>query len=152
MVLAIGDGKVKLLENLPKLVILAILGAGVTAVAYRWFAPAADAVIADIKVPELSSMAKSGKRKFDDNCAICHGANGAGSDIGPPLVHKIYNPGHHADQSFVIAAKRGVKSHHWRFGDMPPLPHVGERDVAAIVLYVRELQTANGIFFEPHRM
>jgi mono/diheme cytochrome c family protein len=93
-----------------------------------------------------------GKIAFNANCAPCHGTNAAGGDKGPPLVHVIYNPGHHADGSFFLAAKRGVRRHHWRFGDMPPQPQVTDGELAAIVRYVRELQAANGIGNEPHRM
>ncbi len=80
------------------------------------------------------------------------GTNGAGGDRGPPLVHDIYNPGHHADAAFFFAVKRGVRGHHWAFGDMPPMPQVAEDDIYAIVRYIRELQEENGIFYKPHRM
>jgi hypothetical protein len=35
---------------------------------------------------------------------------------------------------------------------MPPQPDVSREQVAAIVKYVRELQTANGITTRPHTM
>ncbi len=88
----------------------------------------------------------------DANCAQCHGANGAGSDKGPPLVHDIDNRGHHADAAFFFAVKRGVPRHHWVFGDMPPRPQVTEDDVYAIVRYIQELQEENGILYRQHRM
>ena len=48
-------------------------------------------------------------------------ANAAGQNgVAPPLVHKLYEPGHHSDMAFIMAAKNGVRSHHWRFGNMPP--------------------------------
>jgi mono/diheme cytochrome c family protein len=106
----------------------------------------------DVRVPQLSPNATAGKTAFDANCASCHGANAAGSDQGPPLVHEIYNPGHHADLAFVLAAKQGVRRHHWPFGDMPPQPQVTEDQISAIIQYVRELQAANGISYQPHRM
>src|SRR3990170_65951 len=59
-----------------------------------------------------------GQRLFDDNCARCHGAHAAGTDSGPPLVHLIYEPNHHADMSFQRAVALGVAAHHWRFGNM----------------------------------
>ena len=43
------------------------------------------------------------------------------------------------------AAALGVRGHHWRFGDMPPVEGLTRTDVAMIVAYVRELQRANGI-------
>jgi len=105
-----------------------------------------------VQVPQLSPLAATGKTAYDANCAACHGVNASGSNKGPPLVHDIYNPGHHADEAFYFAAKNGVRRHHWRFGNMPPQPHVKQSEIAAIVRYVRELQVANGITYRPHRM
>jgi len=100
-----------------------------------------------VTLPEsLTAVAQDGKILFERSCAACHGENAAGSDKGPPLVHRIYEPNHHGDQAFLLAARNGVRSHHWQFGNMPPRPEVREPEVAAIVAYVRELQKANGIF------
>jgi mono/diheme cytochrome c family protein len=107
---------------------------------------------ADIKVPELSRLASKGKVAYNNSCSSCHGENGAGSQAGPPLVHDVYNPGHHADEAFFRAVKNGVKQHHWPFGDMPPRPEVQQKEVASIIDYVRELQEANGIVYRAHRM
>ncbi len=105
-----------------------------------------------VKVPAVSALAVQGKVAFDANCATCHGVNAAGTDKGPPFVHDIYNPGHHDDGAFFLAAKLGVRQHHWPYGNMPPQPQVSETQLAAIVKYVRELQAANGITYRPHRM
>ncbi|MDA0655418.1 MAG: cytochrome c [Proteobacteria bacterium] len=103
-------------------------------------------------MPKLSITAVSGKKAFDANCAQCHGQNASGTNKGPPLVHDIYNPGHHGDQSFFQAIRKGVAQHHWPYGNMPPQPQVSENQMAVIVQYVRELQAANGIKSRPHRM
>lgn len=87
-----------------------------------------------------------GERLFDKNCAKCHGTEGVGTDQGPPLVHKIYEPNHHADISFQLAVKRGVRSHHWGFGNMPRIKGVDEDDVAEIITYVRRLQRQARIY------
>lgn len=101
----------------------------------------------DFTVPEtLSANAEIGKVAFDAKCAVCHGANAAGQDgVAPPLVHKIYEPSHHGDAAFLLAAKNGVRAHHWRFGNMPPVEGVTDGDVKMIIAHVRELQRANGI-------
>lgn len=70
---------------------------------------------------------------------------GAGTEQGPPLVHRIYEPGHHADAAFHMAVRAGVRQHHWRFGNMPPQPQVSEAELRTIIRYVREVQRANGI-------
>ena len=98
-----------------------------------------------VTVPPLSDQARAGREAFDRFCATCHGAHAGGSAAGPPLVHRIYGARHHADVAFVLAARRGVQAHHWRFGDMPPQPSVGQGQIDLIVRYVRELQRANGM-------
>lgn len=108
--------------------------------------PGSSKPIVQVAVPELDSVAQAGKVAFDANCASCHGANAAGQEgVAPPLVHIIYEPNHHGDQSFYLAASRGVNAHHWPFGDMPPVEGVSEVEVSQIIAYVRTLQRANGI-------
>jgi mono/diheme cytochrome c family protein len=98
-----------------------------------------------VRVPELSPTAQAGRAAFQRSCASCHGDVAQGTATGPPLVHVIYRPGHHADVAFELAVRRGARAHHWRFGDMPPQPTVPADAVGPIVRYVRELQQANGI-------
>lgn len=86
-----------------------------------------------------------GKRLFEENCSSCHGLWGGGSDKGPPLMHKVYEPSHHGDASFFRAALNGTKSHHWNFGDMPPVAGMSKRKMVKIIPYVRWLQRQNGI-------
>lgn len=103
--------------------------------------------IVQIVLPDtLSTNAQIGKAGFKAKCAVCHGSNAVGqNDVAPPLVHKIYEPSHHGDESFQRAVSVGVRQHHWSFGDMPPVEGLTRADVAMIVSYVRELQQANGI-------
>lgn len=100
-----------------------------------------------VNVPVLSAVAQEGKAAFEANCASCHGVNAAGQDgVAPPLVHKIYEPNHHGDASFLLAARNGVRAHHWRFGDMPQIKGVSDQEIDNIIAYVRALQRENGIF------
>ena len=96
-------------------------------------------------VPDLSAVARSGRDVFGRHCAQCHGEDAAGTASGPPLVHRVYRPVHHADVAFELAVRRGVVAHHWQFGNMPPTPAVTSTEVQQITSYVRELQRANGI-------
>ena len=109
--------------------------------------PPAGTAMVEVALPEaLSENAQIGKAAFEAKCAACHGVNAAGQDgVAPPLVHKIYEPSHHGDGSFLVAVRNGVRAHHWRFGNMPPVDGLTEGDVKMIVAYVRELQRANGI-------
>ena len=97
-------------------------------------------------VPALSVAAQVGKLSYERNCLGCHGENAAGSATGPPLVHRVYHPAHHADIAFELAVRRGVRAHHWRFGDMPAQPALPSDELAQITRYIRELQQANGIY------
>lgn len=104
------------------------------------------APIVSVSVPQLGETESQGRTIFDANCAACHGDNAAGREgAGPPLVHVIYEPGHHSDASFFMAAKNGVRAHHWRFGDMPPVDGISDDEIAKVIVYVRALQRENGI-------
>ncbi|WP_339108564.1 cytochrome c [Thioclava sp. GXIMD4216] len=109
--------------------------------------PADGAAMVTVTLPDtLSPEATMGKRAFNAVCADCHGENAAGRmGIAPPLIHKIYEPSHHGDMAFQMAAANGVRAHHWKFGDMPPQPDVTRADVISIIAYIREVQRANGI-------
>jgi cytochrome c len=103
--------------------------------------------LVEITVPAtLSNNAQIGQMAFATKCAACHGTNAVGQDgVAPPLIHKIYEPSHHGDEAFQRAAAIGVRTHHWPFGDMPPVEGLTRGDVIMIVAYIRELQRANGI-------
>ena len=100
----------------------------------------------------LSQEGQEGATLFMMNCQVCHGQNAAGTKLGPPLIHDIYNPGHHSDDAFYLAAASGVRQHHWPYGDMPAQPQVSREEVAKIIRYIRELQEANEITYKAHSM
>lgn len=124
--------------------VIAALGAGWYALSGDGADPARPSASALI-VPVLTTEQETGRMLFDANCATCHGPNASGSDQGPPLVHRIYEPSHHGDMAFLLAARQGVRAHHWRFGNMPAIDGVTEDEVVKITAYVRALQRANGI-------
>ena len=101
----------------------------------------------NVKLPTgLSADAQIGKRGFEAKCAVCHGLNAVGQNgVAPSLVDNIYRPGHHSDMAFVVAAKLGVRAHHWKFGNMPPVKGLTDADVKYIARYIRELQRENGV-------
>lgn len=132
--------------------VLAAIGGGLVLTATNNGSNAAPYTV-DVTVPDdLSVMARQGKIVFDAVCAECHGPNASGTDKGPPLVHDIYNPGHHADFAFFQAVRVGVRQHHWPYGNMPAQPGLTDPEIGAVVQYVRELQEANGIMEKPHGM
>lgn len=103
--------------------------------------------LADVIVPTtFTANARIGEQVYTAACVQCHGANAAGQGgVAPPLVHVIYESSHHGDEAFQRAASVGVQSHHWPFGNMPPVEGLTRGDVSMVVAYIRELQQANGI-------
>ena len=99
-----------------------------------------------IQIPSIEGNAVIGPRIFENACVECHGANAVGNEgAGPPLIHVIYEPSHHADEAFQRAVANGVRSHHWQFGDMQPVAGLTRGDVAMVIAYIREIQRTNGI-------
>ncbi|PLX37163.1 MAG: cytochrome C [Hyphomicrobiales bacterium] len=118
------------------------------AIAWQRLASDANALdhVVEISMPPLSGAAATGQALFSENCSSCHGENAVGGAGGPPLVHNIYEPNHHGDVAFHRAVQIGVMPHHWKFGAMPPVPHVRPDEVESIIAFVRTLQRANGIY------
>jgi cytochrome c len=102
-------------------------------------------VLARIQLPPTPVEYREGESLFTANCATCHGESARGTEQGPPLLHIIYEPSHHSDASFVLAAQRGVVAHHWQFGNMPPQPQVDSAALRKIIAYVRWAQREVGI-------
>lgn len=134
----------------PKIWLFSVVAVAVPLAAYSWW-QSRDTVeikaepVAGIAIPIFSQRARDGNIVFDANCQTCHGPSAIGTDQGPPLVHIVYEPNHHADYSFVQAVRRGVKQHHWTYGAMPSIPGLSDKDIENVIAYVRELQRANGI-------
>jgi len=78
-------------------------------------------------------------------CGSCHGTELLGTDQGPPFLDAIYRPGHHSDAAFFLAVKGGARSHHWNFGNMPPVAGLDDAQIEAIVTFVRQQQQSAGI-------
>lgn len=98
--------------------------------------------------PATGSDAARGEALYANRCASCHGADLKGTSRGPSHLSKVYEPSHHADGAFRAAIANGVRAHHWRFGDMPPVEGLSEADVDTIIAYVRSEQERRG--FEPY--
>lgn len=95
--------------------------------------------------PGLMPNPAAGKTLYQNNCASCHGVDIEGTEKGPPFLHRIYEPSHHGDMAFQLAAKNGARAHHWNFGDMKPVAGLTPDDVANITAYVRVQQRRSGI-------
>lgn len=95
--------------------------------------------------PGFEGDAFKGRDLFNRHCAACHGRGGRGTEQGPPLVDRIYRPGHHADLAFHQAVRDGVKSHHWPYGDMPPVTDITPEETEHVIAYLRRRQRSAGI-------
>src|SRR3546814_18786738 len=102
----------KLAENIPKLVVLAVIAGGLGLLASRLLDTGGGAATVNVAVPTLSPVAVAGRVAFNANFAQCHGKSGVGPQQGPPSLHDIYNPGHHAAQAFPTTFRQGLRPHH----------------------------------------
>ena len=73
--------------------------------------PAAGSALAEVALPaSLSEQAQIGQRIYEAKCAACHNENAAGQEgVAPPLVHRIYEPSHHADEAFQRAVGNALE-------------------------------------------
>lgn len=93
-----------------------------------------EALVAVMLPAGFANIDQMGAQAFEAKSAACHGVNAAGHDgMGPPLVHVIYEPNHHGDQAFYLAAMNGLRGHHWPFSNMPAVEGMTTSDVDAIV-------------------
>ena len=109
--------------------------------------PTAAPAKVEFRIPpaDFSADPTRGRELFNDHCLQCHGAEARGTDQGPPLIHRIYEPSHHSDLAFYRAIALGVHQHHWEFGNMEPVPALEGEDAAHIISWVRAEQRAAGI-------
>ena len=89
-----------------------------------------------------------GAALYAQSCASCHGTDLRGTDKGPSHLSETYAPGHHPDKAIRAAIQNGAPQHHWEFGDMPAVPGLDDRQIDAIIAYMRQQQTERGL--EPY--
>jgi mono/diheme cytochrome c family protein len=84
-----------------------------------------------VSVVPLSPSAARGRAIFSDNCAVCHGANGRGNQLGPAL---------HAERARRTDAQIAAAI----LDPSPPMPklspaQLSAQDVADVTAYVETL-------------
>jgi mono/diheme cytochrome c family protein len=99
-----------------------------------------------VKMPDLSVVAALGQTAFAEHCATCHGADTGGTNSGPSLVDPLYQPDRLSDSEIEHAILEGAPELHWHFGAMRPVGGVSETEIAQIIVFIREVQRANGIY------
>lgn len=93
----------------------------------------------------LPPIVAAGKAAYDTTCVLCHGAGGAGTGMGPPLVHAAYLPDRLDDAAMASAMRNGVTRRNWNFGNMPAQSHLNDSQIAQIIAYLRHLQREAGL-------
>src|SRR3954451_7072605 len=73
----------------------------------------------------------AGRKVFDSNCARCHGADGNGGEMGPPIVNRLRG---REDQQLINLIRTGLPSR-----GMPPT-RISDPDVNQLVAHLRRLQ------------
>lgn len=96
--------------------------------------------------PKVPFKFAVGKNKYQESCSGCHGKWLEGTNQGPPLLHGFYKPSHHGDPAFYRAALKGVRAHHWNFGDMPKIEGVTRKDMDQVVPFIRWFQQEKGLY------
>lgn len=95
---------------------------------------------------EIPFHLAKGQMLYEKYCSSCHGLQLDGSDEGPPLIHAFYKPSHHGDKSFYRAVLKGVKQHHWNYGDMEPVAGMTPNKMDRLMPYVRYYQQQKKLF------
>ena len=95
---------------------------------------------------EIPFHLAKGQLLYERYCSACHGIELQGSEQGPPLLHPFYKPSHHDDKSFVRAVLKGVKQHHWEFGDMPPVEGMTPKKTQRVVSFLRYYQQQKKLY------
>jgi mono/diheme cytochrome c family protein len=84
-----------------------------------------------------------GEGIYQANCALCHGADLAGTASGPSLLEPIYGPEQLSDAEFADSIRNGVEEQLWDFGPMPANGAITDDQIDAILLFVRTEQGAD---------
>ena len=86
------------------------------------------------------SIADRGKEVYDQNCLACHQIDGGGVPmLTPPLVNAEWVQGDKVRLiNVVLKGLQGVEINGEIYDNpMPPLTHLSDEDIAAVLTYVR---------------
>ena len=96
-------------------------------------------------VPVSSLSIQLGGIAFAEECASCHGRTARGTERGPDLIHPDYGPGRRSDAQFRRAIREGKQARRAGYQNMPPAMNGSERHLNRLIVFLREVQRANGI-------
>jgi mono/diheme cytochrome c family protein len=78
-------------------------------------------------------------------CAICHGDALQGTTMGPALLDARYGRSTLPDSAIEKAIHDGVAAKRTEYGPMPRRPEVSERQIDAVIAYIRSVQQEHGV-------
>lgn len=83
----------------------------------------------------------AGKKVYVERCAICHGREGDGSAMGPPMFSGELAA--LSDDAYRTAIKDGVPNRRPQYGAMPPQT-MSSSEAAHVIAYIRSAQRGPG--------
>ena len=86
--------------------------------------------------PEL----KRAEVLFNSYCLSCHGRQGRGEGLGPPLLDSLFLSSLVSDEAAMRAITTGVNQRAYSYGAMPAVPRLSVTEAQQVVKYVRWLQ------------
>jgi alcohol dehydrogenase (cytochrome c) len=94
------------------------------------------AVGVTVGLASLTSLAQedlaAGRKSFETRCARCHGADGNGGEMGPPIVLRLWNK---SDDQLVRLFHEGLPSR-----GMPPVVDLGDAETKDLIKFLRSIQ------------
>ena len=74
----------------------------------------------------------AGRKSFETRCARCHGADGNGGEMGPPIVLRLWNK---TDDQLVRLFHEGLPSR-----GMPPVVGINDAEIKDLIKFLRSIQ------------
>jgi alcohol dehydrogenase (cytochrome c) len=84
----------------------------------------------------------AGRKAFETRCGVCHGGDGNGGEMGPPIRQRLAA---RSDPQLTALIHSGIPA-----SGMPPTPVEGP-ELASLVRYLRSIQTRRGAIPLEHR-
>src|SRR5437762_2557719 len=83
-----------------------------------------------------AQSAEPGRQVFVSRCAGCHGSDGNGGELGPPIATRVPS---RTDDDLLSVVRKGRPA-----AGMPAFPNVSDSDLAGLIAYLRTLRPRNG--------
>src|SRR5215471_14945761 len=87
--------------------------------------------LAAVAAPAAAQDGAAGRRTFETRCGRCHGADGTGSEMGPPILQRLKLRG---NSSLTALIRDGIPMR-----GMPPNP-MPDAELGALVSFLRSIE------------